>query len=308
MKKNGRLSTKAGGAGKAEDIFVPGVHVPVPVSESDLPPEAVALIGKPCEWDDCSCRISPNVTCQVVSVEQQWMPACIQHTFKGELILCPGDGRGSIGALLGALSTPQVYSHMGILVDNGKTIRHSTAVSQRMQAYPVGGIAGLPLPTDGFEPDKVKFPWPGTITQTVDEALAATLPSSFLVVPDGQTPPYLYCDRDNGTQAFADSDTDHFCFRVAELSFGPAFGVGMSRREVVVVQPCDAAIMEHPELLDILSDIADEAKGIAGHYRWHSYHECGQCRRSGVPELRPDAPVSLGPWREALGSDREHAV
>jgi len=259
------------GENAAENIFVPGAHSFEPASEADLPPEAAALIGTQCDWDDCSCRISPNVTCQVVRVEQGWVPACISNAKKGDLILCPGDGRGSIGSLLGALQTPQVYSHMGIMVDNFNTIRHSTAVSKRMQAYPVGGVLGLPLPTHGFEPDKVKYSWPGTITQSVDEALAATMPSAFLPVPDGQTAPYLYCDRDNGTQPFAQDDADHFCFKIAELSFAPVFGIGNSRREPLIVQPCTVAEMEHPEVRDILHDIAEEAKGIAGHYRFYAY-------------------------------------
>ncbi len=258
-------------AQKSDDLDSPMDVEFGPPTGVDLPPEARDLLGKSCDWTDCSCRINPNVTCQVFRVIQGMVPAMILNASKGDLILCPGDGTGSIGALLGALQMPQVYSHMGIMMDKGMNIRHCTAVASRMQAYPVGGTFDLPLPIDGFEQDKVTYGWPGTITQSVDEAFAATMPGSFLTVPKDQSAPYLYCDRDNGKTPFTEENPDNFCFKMAELSFVPVFGLGGDRRDPLVVRPCRGALSEHPEIRSIVEDVAEEVKGIAAHYRFYAY-------------------------------------
>jgi hypothetical protein len=195
--------------------------------------------------------------------------------------------------LLASLQTPQVYSHMGIMVDDFKTIRHSTAASDRMQAYPAGNVLGLDLPMNGFEPDKVKYGWPGTLTQSVDEALAATKPELYPPLPNDQTPTYLYCDRDNGTTRFADPDADNFCFKISELSFSPVSGLGIDSRDAVVVMPCNSSEMQHPELRDILHAIADEMKGIAGHYRFFAYTRAAIAED---PAFRGDGPMPVFRW------------
>src|ERR1700678_570006 len=111
---------------------VPADNLPPAISVNDLPPDAQRLLGTPCNFRDCSCQVSPNVTCQVVSTAQQWLPAQLANARKGALILCSDDGRGTIGTLLGALNAPQTFSHMGIMVDDYLTIRHSTMSDERM--------------------------------------------------------------------------------------------------------------------------------------------------------------------------------
>jgi len=248
-------------------------HVPIPqtFSVNDLPPSAHALLGHPCDPNACSCLPNAHVTCQWVQTATQYIPAKILNARKGDLILCAGDGSGSVGQLLGALAAPQVYTHMGVMVEDYTTIRHSTGIANRFQAYDVGNLFGTPEPTDGFVPDVVRFGWPGTMTQTVDEALQATIPG--IAQPSPDPPPYLYCDRDNGTTSYPNEKIDNHCFAVNELSFNTVYGgqLGNERRDCLVVSPCSAAEIAHPVLRQILHSIADEVKGINGHYRFYAY-------------------------------------
>lgn len=246
---------------------------PQRINISDLPADVRDSIGQPCDPADCSsCAPGDHLTCQFVETVVEQVPARILNARKGDLVLCPGDGRGTIGTLLGALRAPQVYTHMGIVVEDFTTIRHSTDIPDRMQAHPVGSLVGQPEPLDGFDPEMVKYGWPGTLTQTVDEAFQAQNPG---IVPTAasQTPPYLYCDADNGTQPFSGPSPGNHCFSCNELSFNTVFGQDGTRRDPLVVSPCTAAEMAHPELRQILHAIADEAKGINGHYRFYAYSD-----------------------------------
>ena len=96
----------------------------------------------------------------------------IANARAGNLFLCPADGVGIIGGLLLHLRYPQRFSHMGVFVDDGLTIRHSTVVQDQMTAdkHMTGSIFGQPAPTDGFTDDAIRYGWPGTITQTVSDA------------------------------------------------------------------------------------------------------------------------------------------
>jgi hypothetical protein len=90
---------------------------------------------------------------------------------KGDAVLAPG-GNGLIGGLLTQVTVPQRYSHSGIMTTNYDQVTHCTASSDRMQDYPVGSIpTDGPEPVDGFRVDVVRYGWPGTITQTVENAV-----------------------------------------------------------------------------------------------------------------------------------------
>jgi hypothetical protein len=73
------------------------------------------------------------VTCQLtdegdVIAEE---PMRIVNAAKGDLFLSPGSSLGLVGAILGALRPSQHYTHMGIFVDDGLSIRHATFSSER---------------------------------------------------------------------------------------------------------------------------------------------------------------------------------
>src|SRR5918993_3008796 len=56
---------------------------------------------------------------------------------------------------------------MGIMIDDGWTVRHATMAHERVKDYNTGSIFGKPAPTNGIRPDALKYGWPGTITQSV---------------------------------------------------------------------------------------------------------------------------------------------
>jgi hypothetical protein len=227
---------------------------------------ALALIGKSCDCGGCCqplCPPNPTVTCQVVSVTQGMNPSYIANGRKGDLVLCPADGAGPVGGLLGALDPSQVYSHMGIMVADKFLVRHCTASEDRLKAYPNGYLFGLhdfPAPVNGFEPDKVKYGWPGTITQSVDEAWHATSPENF---PSNYAfPSAQYSDGPNASDP---------TWTISALSFDPVYSQDGVRRPALIVSPCQGAEMAQPELRPMLHRVADEAMAIRGHYRYYSY-------------------------------------
>ena len=109
------------------------------------------------------------------------VPANVPYARTGDLVLSPGDGRGLISGIVASLSPNQVYDHMGIFLDNGWTIRHCTGSEDHMQddrlytseiSIKLAGIIELDnekVPLNGLRPDLVRFGWPGSITQTVEE-------------------------------------------------------------------------------------------------------------------------------------------
>lgn len=101
------------------------------------------------------------------------LPEHLPIARKGDLALGPGDGVGLVSGIVASLRPPQVYDHMGIFVDNGWRIRHCTASADRLEdesLFPVEvPLVGLKLPLTGFRADLVRYGWPGSITQTVEE-------------------------------------------------------------------------------------------------------------------------------------------
>jgi hypothetical protein len=109
------------------------------------------------------------------------VPAQLPYARKGDLAVSPGDGVGFISGIVASLTPPQVYDHMGIFVDNGRTIRHCTSSMARLEdeslftseiSIKLAGVITLErqkVPMNGFRPDLVRFGWPGSITQTVEE-------------------------------------------------------------------------------------------------------------------------------------------
>lgn len=98
-------------------------------------------------------------------------PGRFMNALKGDAVLAPS-GNGLIGGLLTHVDHVQLYSHSGLMTNNFGQITHCTASEQRMQDFPVGSIPLLgPEPTDGFRADVVRYGWPGTVTQTVENAV-----------------------------------------------------------------------------------------------------------------------------------------
>jgi hypothetical protein len=151
---------------------------PPKASEADLSAcgrtllaQAEITSGPPCVSTPC-CPPEP-VTLQVATDESHqftdvaWrLPAQIVNAQKGDLFLCPGGSMGKIGGLLSALDPPQHYTHMGIFVDDGGTIRHCT-MSDEQANESIGGFGDLvgKLAThqafSDLQTRALQYGWPG---------------------------------------------------------------------------------------------------------------------------------------------------
>ena len=172
----------------------PGFQLPstniIPPGTLNFDPAPVA-VGNPCDPDNLPENVPPGLACQATTDTELGVTAArFRNAWKGHSVLAPG-GIGPIGLLLTQVDVPQKYSHCGIMTNNFEQITHCTASTDRLLAYPIGSI---PLegtePTHGFRPDTIKYGWPGTITQTVENCIEGSS------IPDPETPgqPYSFQD------------------------------------------------------------------------------------------------------------------
>ena len=140
---------------------------PIPPNEV-MPPVAV---GNQCDPDNLPEKIPDNFVCQVTQQSQKInTSARFLNARKGDVMLCPSVGAGSlIDDLYSHLTPPQLYGHCGIMTRNYEQITHCTASQSRIQAYTVGNWVNSQ--DEGFDPEALKYAWPGTLTQTVDHVV-----------------------------------------------------------------------------------------------------------------------------------------
>lgn len=195
-------------------------------------------VGDECDPDNVPDNLPEGMVCQLTS-ETAWryVPGRVLNAKKGDVILSPG-GSGLIGMLLKQVTPPQYYSHSGVMTKNHIQIRHSTASADWLLAHP-NGILGQP--TDGFEPGALKYQWPGTITQSMDEAFYY----QWLTSPDKGP------------------------FKIEAFSFDPETGNGNAIVYPLVVKPSPFA--DTASVRATLHAVADQALAINGHYRFYCY-------------------------------------
>jgi hypothetical protein len=162
----------------------------------------------------------------------------IANALKGDAVLVRSCS-GFIGALLGALDPPQLYTHSGIMTNNHFEITQSTGDQGWLMLHP-NGILGKP--TDGFEEHALRYLWPGTITESVRLAFGDGLP---VATPDGDQRKVKGFVRN---EARCQGDRNIVYPRV--LKPAPEFEV-----------------QTRPKLMAA----ADAAKTIHGHYRFYTY-------------------------------------
>jgi hypothetical protein len=153
-------------------------------------------INQPC--DPGVCSLDPRLVCAVQPQHSiRWQAATIDNARKGDLILTPADGIGVIGTLLGALWPPQIYDHMGIMMEDRRVIRHCTESKDRLKEkkYYTGVLVVQGAPTHGLRPDHITYGWPGIIHQTVEDAFYTGLRGPYnlrwstdLAPPDEPSP------------------------------------------------------------------------------------------------------------------------
>lgn len=230
-----------------------------PVTEADiLGSPAASILHRRCAPDACPedqplCPPDPRLTCQLVDVlDLVEDPAHFKNAKKGDLFLCPATSDGMIGGLLGALDPPQHYTHMGIFIDNGRTIRHCTVSGQWLkdEQNMNGSIFGEPAPTSGFKEEALCHGWPGTISQSVEE---------ILKTQSGQGTPILHAK-------------DGKSYVIDALSFGSVLLNDERRRyDPLIVRPCWKDEARWPGLRPILHAVAETSKEIRGHYSFYAY-------------------------------------
>jgi hypothetical protein len=194
---------------------------------------APAQVGEDCLPGDPAPR--PGVTCQATG-EWTVAPPHISNARKGDIVL--SSACGLIGGLLRQVAPPMRWSHSGMMTRDYYDLRHNTSSTDRYEDYAEGIFHG----TDGIRGDVLKYGWPGTITQSIDEAF------------NGE----MFFDPESGKR-----------YEIDGFSSNPARCDGdISVIYPTVVKPTPGA---DPSVRVRLRAAADAALGINGHYRFYSY-------------------------------------
>jgi hypothetical protein len=221
------------------------------IKPADLPAEIQKILDSSanegaCFSDQPVCTPDARVTAQLVSNKpvEKTLPWRIVGAQKGDLLLCPGGPGGLIGGLLSQLAPAQIFSHMGIFTQDEVEVRHCTMNEAWLNDHAESGDQ----PTDGFEEDALRHGWPGTVTQSVEEA--------------------YYNAKGPDTQKVKRHN-----YLIDALGFDPSLiRLKPEDEEFSVVWPLlVTACPDRPEVRDALHRIADAAKDLRGHYRFYAY-------------------------------------
>jgi hypothetical protein len=184
-----------------------------------------------------------------------YVPARIMNGKKGDVVLLPGGPLGFIGGLLQKLTPPQNFSHCGIMSGNFYKVRHATASEDWLYDEVYGKTVPIfseKVGTEGFRPESIKYIWPGTIDQTVEQAFSGSF--------------FKYTSPD-GTRQKA--------YKIQAFGNDPVFFLNQSRHVVFpqILKP-DPLLEGDPafaHLRPTLAEVAEKAKRIHGHYRFFCY-------------------------------------
>ena len=250
---------------------------------------------------DCgSCGPDPSHTCSYSGEDVTVTDAYIANAYRGNMFLCPGDSAGPVGGLLHSLTPAQHYSHMGIFVADHDLIRHCTCSSERLTAdeYFTGSVLGVSAPVDGIDPGHLQFGWPGTITQSVFQAVMAdrygkdNIPPGYPDVYKGS----LLTDQES-------SQNPKSQYLMNDLSFDPVSDDGQTWYPPLIVKPCPS--LATPDVMKAMQSIAEAALAIYAHYRFYCYSNGlvgGILEYSGpllpVPEAQPTFNLTTGRWTD----------
>lgn len=208
------------------------------------------------EGDECLPDQEPPSEDMVCQLTDEWawvyVPARIMNARKGDTLLSPSGKTGPVSLVLHSVNPPQHYAHCGIMIQNFYTLRHSTGCDDWLQdeEYFAGTSILGDKGTDGLDPDRLKYFWPGPITQTADQAVNG----SWHPDPDGHK---------NG-------DNVKF-WRISAFDFYPKDNGNNLIVEPLVVKPAPIIEANLPFVRQALHKVAEEAKKISGHYRFYCY-------------------------------------
>lgn len=131
---------------------------------NSLPSPGPVAAGQICDPANLPVPPPANLACQLTNETGTYqIPGQFLNALKGDVLLSPSNGF-VIGVMLAALSPAQYHSHSGMMTGNFEQVTHCTAADKRLKAY-------LDLVPPSFKPEQLQYLWPGSITQTVDDAI-----------------------------------------------------------------------------------------------------------------------------------------
>jgi hypothetical protein len=252
------------------------------ITPADLEPEVQDILDTEawdgaCLQDQPVCRPDFRVTAQLTqdppSEREMTKPWRIENASAGDVILSPGGPSGMIGGLLSQLDPPQQYSHMGIMVDDQITVRQATASSSRIEQFYDGSILGIEkAPTNGILEDALRHQWPGTVTQSIEQAYLSWRDHPYERDADGEVK-----TDDNDvpipTDGFGFEDAESgSSFLIDALSFSPVPREIDGETKLIwplVVTSCRE--LTTTTVLRARRRVADAARDVRGHYRLFAY-------------------------------------
>jgi hypothetical protein len=249
----------------------------------------------PHEGDICNCGDcpeDPTLACSYTGDDISVLANYVANAYRGNLLLCPGGDNGEIGGLLHQLDPAQNYSHMGIFVANHDLIRNCTASPGRLTAeeYYTGSVLGVKAPLDGLNVDHLQFGWPGTVTQSVEQALYADRYAAAGLNPPGTNQPYHGSDLTD----LDSTENPQKRYRIGALSFDNVDGF-----DALVVKPCPQ--LESPLITEALNKIADAALQIYAHYRFYSYTDGAVAQDPNREGPATKVVAAMPAWDSAIG-------
>ncbi len=252
------------------------------IKPEDLAPDVRALLDQEawdgaCLQDQPVCNADARVTSQLTNdapvSREQTRPWRIANAFAGDLIMSPGGPSGLIGGLLSNLVPPQHYSHMAMMVTDEVELRQATASADRIEQFYDGSILGIQkAPTNGIKEDALRHQWPGTVTQTIEQAYLSWRDHPIEREADGTPkkdgndvtipkPGFGFLDAATGSSYIIDA-----------VSFSPAPVVVDDVDQMIwplVVTSCRE--LTTTGVMGARRRIADAARDVRGHYRLFAY-------------------------------------
>jgi hypothetical protein len=118
------------------------------------------------EGEPCDPQVPPADPDLVCAPTDEWeeVPAFLANALKGELVL--STACGTIAQMLQNVDPPQYYEHEGIMTRNFDEIAHNT----QKEKWLLNHIEFRLFDTLRFEPDALQHAWPGTLSQTIENA------------------------------------------------------------------------------------------------------------------------------------------
>jgi hypothetical protein len=223
-----------------DDVGISGTLTPLSGSTDEF------VEGAPCDPYNLPSVIPEGWVCQATAEKEwRWVPPRFVNARQGDIILSPG-GDGLIAQLLRQVDPPQSFSHSGIMTRNQTEVTHSTASESRLLAYPEGSFDE---PTEGLQPDALRFLWPGVVKQTVEQAV------------DGQVMEDPQGEAENGSKP---------TYTIS--GFNPDFAGGLGEVTpalVVKPDPFEETLEIRTKLREIGAFAATQHR--KGHYRFFAY-------------------------------------